>query len=213
MVFDPIEAEAIDATERAIQRLLTQFRNSPVLIDILVAISSEVQELLDAIKGTIEKRGPGGATGVQLDAIGRIVGQGRLLGNQYNEDWFTPDSSLLGADYGLAWVEGVEYLTNPEVDDTDYPFLIEGKVARNFTRYGSVPEIQEAISIAFGIDISFVLESPMAVTAIVPDVTPLWIIQLLQSKKDTSRADSIYYMPVPATVLISNVVRISDYTP
>ena len=213
MVFDPIEAETIDATERAIQRLLTQFRDSPVLIDILVAISTEVQELLDAIKGTIELRGPGSATGVQQDALGRIVGQSRHLGTRYNDQWFTPDLSLLGADFGKAWVPGVEFQSNPAADDVAYPFLIEGKVARNFTKYGSVPEIQEAIKISFDIDISFVTVGPMEVVGLVQDDTPFDILELLRAVTNTTRADSIYFMPTPQTVRIVDVFILSDYTP
>lgn len=213
MAFEVIEITKIDAVERAFSRILLSFRKSPVFLNVLAAFVSEVQNLLNAAEDVIELRSPAQAEWAQLDAIGRIVGQSRFLANFDSEPWFTPDASSRGADTGIAWVTGATLGGNVEASDAVFRQLIEGKIIRNFAVYGSVPEIQEAVLSAYGTQISFVRTGPMIVQGIVPDGTSLDIINLLEQTLTQVNADSVYYMPIPATTSISNIVLFSDYTP
>jgi len=66
-----------DLLTRGRGRLLFEFKNSPVLDQLLQALSIENQELYDAIIDTMNLRTLDNATGVQLDVLGDIVGQYR----------------------------------------------------------------------------------------------------------------------------------------
>jgi hypothetical protein len=66
-----------DHNERALARLLAQFKQSESHAGILGAFCNQVQGLEDAAFGLLITRTIDGASGVQLDVIGRIVGQQR----------------------------------------------------------------------------------------------------------------------------------------
>lgn len=78
-MFAPINYQPIDLQQRAFSRMLLQFRDSPVLLSLLWGFVSELQNLSDAIAGVINGRDPSKATGYNMDAIGRIVGQPRVI--------------------------------------------------------------------------------------------------------------------------------------
>ena len=66
-----------DYEARALDRLAFQFKNKPKIAAILNAISAEVQTLENEIFNVLTKRSIDTGEGVQLDQIGKIVGQSR----------------------------------------------------------------------------------------------------------------------------------------
>lgn len=210
MAFKKIEVTAPDIEGRMQSRTLLQFRKAPVFNEVLSVFAGEVQKLVDAITASIVERGPADATGEQLDAIGRIVGQGRVLVNYDSIDWFTPDIAYRGPDQTPAWVTNAPIAGNYTATEADYRRLIEAKVTSNMTKYGSVPELQAMVKGAFNVDVGVIIVDVMTVKLVVPDSTSNNIIDLLSIKGDTNRADAIHFIPLPATVHVSQVVRFSD---
>jgi hypothetical protein len=209
-MFDNINIPDYDAIESMISRTLLQFRKSPVFIDTLAAIGREVQEFIDAALDVIKYRGPAEAIGDQLEAIGRIVGQLRVLVGFDTIAWFAPDKVYQGPDSSPAWVKNAPISGDYEANDGFYRQLIEAKVSRNFIQFGSVPEIQDFIKQALGIDIGFVRIDVMTIQVIVPDNTSLNIMTLLERYDDTDNAEHVYFLPLAAGVQIAEIIRISD---
>lgn len=180
MAFDSIVPEVVDSMERAFSRMLLVFRNnSPILIDVLQAFISEVQELQDAINDVIRLRGPADAFGEQLDGIGRIVGQKRDL----NE----------GGDVN----EG-------------YRNSIEAKIFRNFTQFGSVPEIKEMALRALNTYIGFTRSGPMDVNVVVLEGTSPEIVNKFIEFQDTVVVDKDPFLPYPETMRVMGVTHLPE---
>ena len=210
MAFEEIEITAGNSIERAIQRILIQFRKSPVLIDLLAAFVNEVQVLLDATIQVIKMRGPANAAGEQLDGIGRIVGQLRTVINFDTIAWFIPDRLYQGSDQAPAWVKNAPLANNVEADDAWFRQLIEAKVSRNFIRWASVPEIQQFCQYAFGIDVSIRRIDHMTIQIIIPDDTGLNTMNAMNQFVSNDLAESTYLLPFAAGVYVSSVLRLSE---
>ena len=72
-------ATPIDHEELAISRLVSQFREATTLIAYIQALLSEANTLEEVGHSLITGRSLDGAVGVQLDILGEIVGQPRVL--------------------------------------------------------------------------------------------------------------------------------------
>ena len=210
MAFDQIQIEAGDSTERAVSRTLLQFRRSPVFLEILGAFISQVQELLDAIIAVIYLRSPADARSVNLDALGRIVGQMRSLIGFDAIAWFQPDRDRQGADSVPVWVTNAPISGDYVAADSWFRQLIEAKVSRNFTRHASVPEIQAFVHQAFNMDISFRRIDTMTIQVIVPDSTDFNTMSLFERHEEINRTEHVYFLPFAAGVRIGSVIRLSD---
>jgi hypothetical protein len=66
-----------DHADRGIDRLPSQFRDKPKLEALLRVLLGQVQDVEDALWQLFTQRALAGATGVTLDAIGKLVGQPR----------------------------------------------------------------------------------------------------------------------------------------
>ena len=85
-------------TQRGKSRYLEQFRDSSFMQQLVENITQETQELYDEILKVLKGRTlgtgeEGYATGVQLDKIGYLVGQSRVIANSKPVDYFTPDKT------------------------------------------------------------------------------------------------------------------------
>lgn len=205
MSFDPIAYEKIKIEKRMLSRLLLQFQDGPVLKDILNAFGFEIQQLLDAGEGVVVERSPLDALGEQLEGLGRIVGQPRIVVDYAEVTWFSPDVAGLGPDVAPAWVEGVETAGKLLADDPTYRQLIEAKIYRNFAKYASVPENQQVALLAFGVDVSYKLTGPMSVDVFIPPNTPQTIINILADVLSGGE-NGISIMPYPPTLFIGNII-------
>ena len=160
MALSPITIPIPDMLSRMQSRILTQFRGSPVLQGVLTALASEVQALMDATVGVMQAFVPFNAMGVQLDAIGRIVGQDRGIAEI--EPWFTPDTDYYGhPDLTTpVWVTNAPLTGSLIIDDTTYRNYISAKIYRNFIRSGSITEIIDFVKYLFEIDASVLITGP-----------------------------------------------------
>lgn len=211
MSFAPTAVPHQNLQERAISRLLLQFRRSLVLAEILGALVKEVQALNDAAEAVQSGRTPAAALGEQLNGLGRIVGQTRE-GYTYDENiWFAPDIATQNVDIAYAWVPGGYLLGTFLADDETYRRLIEAKVFRNFCKYGSVTEIQTMFMAAFGFPISFRRVGEMEVDVIVPNNIPNYALGAIVNFKDTGYVDQRGLLPWPATLRINEIIEASEY--
>lgn len=206
MAFNTVSLNAPDVVSRIQSRPMSQFNEAANFQAVLKAFSDEVQELLNAIIGVIVGRSPAEAVGAQLDALGRIVGQDRMLWDFGTLPWFAPDNADARPDSsGVAWVSGVPSTSTYPAPDNIFRQLIEAKVFRNFCRYGSVPEIQQAVLWAFGINVGFVRTGAMEVTMKVPTGTPAHIVNMISQFFTDARMERRSLMPFPVTVNIANI--------
>lgn len=208
MGFQEYTSAPPDATGRMISRTLLQFRESPVFLDLVRVFASEVQALLDAARGLVELRQPALAAGESLEALGRIVGQARGLVDFDAYAWFTPDEAYRGADQGPAWVEGAPLAGTLVMDDAQYRETLQGRVLRNHAQYGSVPEIQAAILQSFGVRSSITRTTDLMTVLVTLEASAgNNVVSFLERVGDTETADQVYFLPVPATTRIAQVVR------
>ena len=212
MSFDPVEYEVEDIYTRMFSRFLLQFQESQVLHDILHVFSAEIQVLLDSTQGVVIDRTPLIAIQEQLEGIGRIVGQQRIVIGYTEVVYFTPDVPSRAADVGIAWVMNASSAGNPVLADDDaLRRLIEAKVFRNFVKYGSVIESQTVAEIAFDTVVSFIWQSHMAVSIVVHMTTPLAILDFLTSVTTNKAVDRMFLMPYPSTLMIDSVILMPDF--
>ena len=210
MAFTLYEFPIPDAGDRMKSRTLLQFRDSPVFQDLLSVFAGEAQAFLSAVWEVKALRAPAGATGLELDVVGDLVGQARELVDFDLFVWFAPDTFLQGPDQALAWVTNAPLANSYLAGDTEYVNLIEGKIARNHSATGSVPEIQAIVRKIFGVEVGFAIVGPMTVQLLVEDRASDNVLNYLRRVVDTPSADRVYFLPLPATVEISQVLRLSD---
>ncbi len=205
MSFDPVTFKTVEVLKRMISRLLLQFQDAPVLTHILAAFSAECQVFLDTVQEVVVQRSPLDAIGEQLESIGRIVGQSRIVVDYEDVTWFSPDAAGLCPDIAPAWVAGVSVSGSLLADDTVYRQLIEAKIFRNFTEYGSIPENQTVAQLAFGADVSFIPIGPMEVDVIIPSNVSKTVVKILTDSL-SSQGNYISVMPYPPTLNICSIV-------
>jgi hypothetical protein len=200
--------------ELAQLRLLDQFKNKAVLAAVLGAFADESQECYDAILAMMEARTLHQAGGVHLDAIGRIVGQQRELMLNDTAIYFTPDTprtgvaDTLGADLGLAWIDGAPTTGTYPPTDAQYAMQVLGRIKNNMCRFASVPELSAMVWEVFSLKATFTISGPMQIDVTVAAPAPPYALYRLQQWADTSQVQERWYMPYPATIKINSVTAV-----
>lgn len=129
-----------DFLEEAKKRFTQQFKNKSVFESYIKIVTDELDELQSVYKDLMQLRDLDNAVGVQLDNIGTIVGQPRVLVDFALFPYFgfngAPSAETFGtlADdneggyfKSLADPDGLPF----EVDDTTYRFLIRARIMAN----------------------------------------------------------------------------------
>lgn len=195
---------AVDVLEQMRGRLLYYFGNSPVIDQILQSLSCEVQELIDATQDVIKLRTLFEARGVQLDVIGRIVGQDRVILNADQRTWFGPDSTnpiILRPDAlgSVAFVDGADLTGDVPATDSEYLNLIISKIFKNHVQGGSLPEVQIFIKLLTGYDVSFLKKGLQELALLVRVDTPPNVVETITTITTDGRdANEKYLIPLPA---------------
>jgi len=135
--------DKIDHANLALSRLVTQFRESPNLIAYIRAIISESDTIESALCDVLDQRMLDTATNAQLDVIGALVGQGRLLidatafsffgfqGNPISDSFGDINNPQIGGRFASIG----EALTGfTELNDDDYRLFIRARIVRNTTQ-------------------------------------------------------------------------------
>lgn len=198
----------IDLRDRALQRLLYQFGNSVTLGQLVESLAFMEQDGYDDALGVLTDRTLTRARGVQLDVIGRIVGQDRVLRNYALRTWFGPDggTQIGGVDLAPVWMREVPLLGDLPADDSQYIGLILSKIFKNHVKVGSIPELILFAKALTGHDISVNRIGPLEIELAVPSSIFIGDLSLLLDVLTDHTADQKYTMPVMASVRISDSV-------
>jgi hypothetical protein len=210
--FPAVEFPVNTAVRNAEERTLAQFRQSIVLLSIMMAFIEEAQVLQDAIRDVMSKRTIYGASGENLNVLGRIVGQLRGLINLTDQVWFAPDTPGASVDQARVWVLNAPQEGSIAAPDVFSKLFIQAKIFRNNVKYGSIPEVQQFVYALFGIPVSVILTGPLTIDLVVPDSISSDVFASLSSLVRLQTCESVYLLPVPAGVKIDNVIKFSDYS-
>lgn len=132
----------VDYLSQARSRYTQQFKNKPIFDAHIKIFITEITELQDMLQDLIGLRSLETATGVQLDLIGEIVGQPRVLVDFtlfpffgfYEDSTALGFSNLLSPTTGgtlksLSDSDGQDY----EVDDETYRFILRARIVANIS--------------------------------------------------------------------------------
>lgn len=185
---------------------LDVFRESPVMVGVLRALIREAQGLYDATTASLWARTIDGASGAQLDVLGRIVGLWpRPTEDGAALDYLTPDDAALVVDWAPVYVAGAPTAGQIPIGDGPYRTAIRARVARNHVKYGSAPEIQYFALLAYGVLLSVRNLNNGNVELLVPASVPPSLIARLTAETTDETADAQYALPIPATGKITVV--------
>lgn len=198
---------SVDMCAQAFGRLLSQFRASPVLKQFLAAFIKNGPEW--AYKQIIAQQEANTlymATGTNLDAIGRIVGQFRTIYRYDESRWMFSDRAGQGADQVNVWVQGAEIGNRKPAADPDYRRLILAKIVCNFTRFASLPELAYIARFATGETVSWRRVGMMECEIYVRSQISRSNLEFLTHRETNTECDDQYMFPYPATLNLSRVV-------
>lgn len=194
-----------DIVARVGGRRLPQLKEGTVRCGILNEQARQLQELYDAVVSALDQRVTENARGLVLGAIGRIVGQPRILLNQAEKNWLTPDAASGRPDTTPAWTEGAPLSGNLEATDSQYIALIGSKIFKNHVKHGSIPEVIEFVRILYGVNISIKKLGLSQIGLVVPSGVPEYVVTTIISTISDERADNQHFLPHCPTVSILTV--------
>lgn len=123
--------------------ITTQFKDKDVFNRYLRIFKTECQELLGVLADLIQLRSIDTARGAQLDIIGRIVGQERIIINGDLFPFFGYQGVLISESFGTIynkviggnwWSLGTKIGGDVTLSDEQYRLLIKAKIVKNNAR-------------------------------------------------------------------------------
>lgn len=135
--------EMPDYLAEARERVTYAFEDAPVFDKYLQLISTPAEELLEACRQLMQDRSIDTAMGAQLDIIGRIVGQDRILIGADLIPYFGYLGALAPQSYGdltdpsvggFYWDLNTPSAGNITLSDEQYRLFIKAKILKNLTR-------------------------------------------------------------------------------
>lgn len=195
-----------DLAAQACDRQLYSLKRSTVRARVLQVQIDQAQALYNVMLDTLTGRDLRWAHGKQLDVLGRIVGQGREVVSRSEEQWLRSDDVLGAPDNAPVWLAGVPSYGKRLADDDEFRLRIYGKIAKNHTRHGSLPEILWFVRQAFGIDCGLQRIGPFEGVLLVRDNIPRYLLQELTDVFSNTRADHQYLLPLPAGARLVGII-------
>lgn len=194
-----------DLVEQALNRMLSQHYDKCVLRQFVAAFLDECNELYAACIELQRKRTVFNASGANLDALGRIVGEKRSPWTYDESSWFFFDRQGQSFDQVPVWCINAPVGKTVYVEDPQYRTNIIVRAVKNHTLTSSIPEVTNVVELAFGTNVSFEKTGPNAVKLIVPSNISLTNLLLLTQGTDDERVDDRFWLPYPVTLSISDV--------
>lgn len=193
-----------DLVAKAWTRMLSQFWRAPVMKAFVGAlIKNGPQWAYTEIVKQQEANSLYMAAGVNLDIIGRIVGQPRVPYQYDDSKWFTPDRKGQGFDQAPFWVQGAPMTGNTPANDPEYRQMILARIACNFCKFSSASEMAYLVEFATGRKVSWRRVGPMECEIIVSGTISRTHLDILTRSKTTTECDRIFAVPYPATLSLS----------
>lgn len=208
---DYTKLQDVDMASQALTRLLSQHWNFPVLKKFIAAlVHAGPEETFKKIVKTLEAQTLYMAQGTDLEAIGRIVGQPRIPYQYDDSKWLFFDRPGQGFDQAPWWVEGAPMTGNTPAEDPQYRRMILARIACNFCRFSSVPEMAYLIEFATGHKVSWQRAGPMEAEILVSGDVSRSVLDMVTLTKTTTECDDIYMVPYMATLNLTRVVFLPD---
>ena len=195
-----------DLSAQACDRQLYSLKRSTVRAGVLQAQIDQAQVLYDTLLDTLTGRDLRWAQGKQLNVLGRIVGQSREVVSRSEDQWLRADDVLGSPDNSPVWLAGVPSYGQRLADDDEFRLRIYGKIAKNHTKHGSLPEILWFVRQAFGIDCGLQRIGPLEGVLLVRDNIPRYLLQELTHMFSNTRADHQYLLPLPAGARLTGII-------
>lgn len=158
--------EEVDYLEEARERVTEQFKDKVIFDKYLQLLLNGQVEIQKAFKDLMQLRSLDTATGAQLDIIGNIVGQERVLLNADFYNFFGFQGAIKASSFGDVSTPSVggmfyDYGTplggNIRLDDNTYRLFIKAKIFKNTT--ASTPEeFLAVLNLVFGTDTTVLTE-------------------------------------------------------
>ena len=175
-----------DYLKEARDKYTMAFEDKPVFDKYIQLITLEVSEIQEVIKDLLQKRTLEEATGVQLDVVGEIVGQPRVLLDVDFLEFFgmegNPRSHSMGdltsTRGGIFFDLNERMQGSVRLDDDTYRIMIRAKIAKNSTR--ATPEdMMWYLNYVFGTNASFASEGNANFIALISEnLTPQQVMLL-----------------------------------
>lgn len=195
-----------DLVTAGLDRMLAQYKNSPLFNKLVAVWLKQCQQLYDAIVDLQEYRTIYMAQGSNLEALGRIVGAKRVDFN-YNDDYyFTPDKAGVTPDNSYAWCINAPMAGWATQNDDLFRNSIWRKALSNFVKFGSVPEIQEIVSAYMDEPVGFEISNPFTGTLVVSADIGLTNLEILTYTQNTEQVEHQFRIPYPTTTDFEGVI-------
>lgn len=181
-----IPYEEKDYLKGAREKYTMAFEDKPVFDKYIQLILSEIEDLQAAFKDLKQLRTLEEAAGVQLDIIGNILGQPRVLLDVDFLEFFgmegNPRSYRMGDLFsntgGMFFDLNERMQGSVSLDDETYRIMLRAKVAKNSTR-ATPEEMMWYLNYVFGTSASFASESSAVVITLISDnLTPQQVMLL-----------------------------------
>jgi hypothetical protein len=195
-----------DMVEMAWSRMLSQHYDKCLLKQFTAAFILECQDLYDAILALQEGRTVFMAESVNLDALGRIVGEPRKPFNYDDDTWLAFDRAPQGFDSAPFWCMNAPVGGYDLVTDEQYRLNVITRAIRNHTLTSSVPEVLQISEMLFGVNVSYEKTGANEVRILVPPTINRTALWYLASNQDTRECDDVYVAQYPVTLNISEIV-------
>lgn len=205
-----------DFKAEALARITEQFKDKPVFQKYLFLLLAGSTEALTVVKDLMQLRSLDTAVGEQLDVLGRIVGQDRVLVGADTFKYFGFDGATEASTYGSSYndaIGGYWYSYgkplggNIQLNDAQYRLFIKAKIKKN-TTLSTVEDVLEFLSFVFDVR-SFVV-SGEAGTAIIRVSRRLSSFE--RSLLNYVGEDGTYFVPRPLGVKLEIEEPLSDGT-
>lgn len=195
-----------DLINAGLQKMLAVFYDACTLRMFVAVLLEQVQQLYDAAREVQRYRTLYEAEGVNLDALGRIVGQDRALW-QYSEDGYMHfDIEGQGFDQLPWWCFRAPLEVYIRADDNEFSTAILSRIVKNHTLVASIPEITALIQLLLDTDVSFVKTGPNTVQLTMPDGIDKAAIYFLTYYTNDVRVDETYRVPYPVTLSFDDIM-------
>lgn len=178
-----------------------QFYNKPVMECFIRGLFSIFDLVTECAKGVVSARQIDDAEGIQLDLIGSIVGQSRMLHGVIQPKYFgfAESTGAVGFNAGgrIKWDDDPDQIDAVYLDDDDYRRFIRWKIVMN-TATGTEQDIINAIKTLMDVG-QVEIKSPQNMKL---DIMVYGLVQTPVSNYIVEHPDD--YLPIPAGVELNS---------
>jgi len=145
----PYPSGQVDVIQRGIERLINQYQDSENFKDLVTIFLQESAEIRDAINDSWCARWLDEAAGANLDVLGALVGQSRIVADVAVFFGYEDALGALGYGDGRYWNGTEPLFGDRELSDPEYKIFIKARILSNESS-GTAQELGQIIFALFG---------------------------------------------------------------